>query len=60
MLENGSISDTRGHLLLVIGSKVIFESKIYVIHWIYDSAYCEIKIDDHIRLVKLSDLTPLE
>jgi hypothetical protein len=60
MLDNGSISDTRGHLLLVIGSKVIFESKIYVIHWIYDSGYCEIKSDDHIKLVKLSDLTPLE
>jgi hypothetical protein len=60
MLDNGSISDTRGHLLLVIGSKVIFESKIYVIHWIYDSGYCEIKNDDYITLVKLSDLTPLE
>ena len=48
MLDNGSISDTREHFLLVKGSKVIFESKIYVIHWIYDSGYCEIKNDDHI------------
>jgi hypothetical protein len=53
MFDDGSISDIRGHLLLVIGSKVIFESNIYVIHWIYDSGYCEIKNDDHIKLVKL-------
>jgi hypothetical protein len=60
MLNNGSHSDHRGHFLLVKGSKVLFESRIYVIHWIYESGYCEIKNDDHIKLVKLSDLTPLE
>jgi hypothetical protein len=49
-----------GIFLLVKGSKVIFESIIYEIHWVYDSGYCEIKNDEHIKLVKLSDLTPLE
>lgn len=46
--------------MLVKGCKVIFESEIYVIHWIYESGYCELKKDIDIKLVKLSDLTPLK
>jgi hypothetical protein len=46
--------------MLVKGSKVLFNSEIYVIHWIYESGFCEIKDEHVIKLVKLSDLTPLE
>jgi hypothetical protein len=60
ILNNGSHSDPGGIIVLVKGSKVLFESEIYVIHWIYDSGFCEVKKEDHIKLVKLSDLTPLE
>ncbi|KAF0815531.1 hypothetical protein KIS4809_5717 [Bacillus sp. ZZV12-4809] len=42
------------------GTKVIFESKIYIIHWIYDSGYCEIKRDNEIKLVKFSELSPVD
>ncbi|EIJ80809.1 hypothetical protein MGA3_10920 [Bacillus methanolicus MGA3] len=47
-------------MVLVRGSKVKFESEIYVIFWIYNSGYCEIKKDHDSKLVTLSDLTPLD
>jgi hypothetical protein len=59
ILNNGSHSDPGSNIVLVIGSKVIFESEIYVILWIYDSSFCEIKKDNNIKLVKLSDVTEL-
>ncbi|EIJ83643.1 hypothetical protein MGA3_00015 [Bacillus methanolicus MGA3] len=47
-------------MVLVRGTKVKFESDIYVIYWIYNSGFCEIKKDHDFKLVKLSDLTPLD
>lgn len=45
---------------LQVGTKVQFKADIYIIHWIYESGYCEIKNDDHIKLVALTELTPLD
>ena len=53
-------SDFGGIFILIKSGKFLFESKIYVIHWIYESGYCEISNHNGIKLVKLSDLTPLE
>ena len=60
ILRKASKSDQGAVFVLGKGIKVIYESEIYIIQWIYDSGFCEITRDNEIKLVKLSDLTPLE
>ncbi|WP_408010044.1 hypothetical protein ACJROX_07080 [Pseudalkalibacillus sp. A8] len=45
------------------GTKVLYESEIYMILWIYDDGWCEISKDSDpfkVDLVKIEELTPLE
>lgn len=45
--------------MLANGDKVLFESEIYTIYYIYDSGYCEISNHRTVRLVELTELFPL-
>lgn len=46
-----------------VGNKVIYDSEIYTIIYIYNNGYCEIRNKNHefeVLCVKLSDLAYLE
>ncbi|MFC3883876.1 hypothetical protein ACFOU2_10325 [Bacillus songklensis] len=64
-VKEGSQADIhRGlHLKLEVGSKVLYDSEIYTIIYIYNNGYCEIRNENHqfeVLCVKLSELAHLE
>lgn len=51
---------SEGSFRMKIGMRVLYESEIYIIQYIYNSGYCEIKNINrqfNVLLVKLSELT---